>query len=105
MDGREFTAFGVSHWVALAATAGAAIGLIKLARSGVSNRVKRGVEIGLGVLLILSVLADLLTNWLRYAVGSGGSTRQALEIIHDNSYPFYICDVASGGARGGTFSP
>lgn len=95
MDGREFTAFGVSHWVALAATAGAAIGLIKLARSGVSNRVKRGVEIGLGVLLILSVLADPLTNWLRYAVGSGGSTRQALEIIHDNSYPFYICDVVA----------
>ena len=62
-------------------------GLIKLARSGVSEVTKRRVEIGLAWLLILSVLADPLTNWLRYAAGKGGSVGQALEMIHDNSYP------------------
>lgn len=95
MDSREFTAFGVSHWVALAATACAAAGLIQLVRSDVSEKLKRGMEIGLGVLLILSVLADPLTNWLRYAVGSAGSVGEALEMIHDNSYPFYLCDVVA----------
>ncbi|MFK7910443.1 MAG: hypothetical protein AB8F34_07545, partial [Akkermansiaceae bacterium] len=93
MDSREFTAFGVSHWVALGVTAVTAVSLIKLARSGVSEKIKRRIEIGLATLLILSVLADPLTNWLRYAVGSAGSVGQALEMIHDNSYPFYLCDV------------
>ncbi len=95
MDSREFTAFGVSHWVALGATACAAISLIKLARSGASETTKRRVELGLAWLLILSVLADPLTNWLRYAAGAGGSVGQALEMIHDNSYPFYLCDVVA----------
>ncbi|MBT8043976.1 MAG: TIGR02206 family membrane protein [Verrucomicrobiae bacterium] len=95
MDSREFTTFGVSHWTALAATAGAAIALIRFQRSNVSLANKRKVEVGLGVLLILSVLADPLTNWLRYTSGIDGSVGQALEMIHDNSYPFYLCDVVA----------
>ena len=95
MDSREFTAFGISHWAALVATALAAVGLIKLARSEAPEKIKRRAEIGLGILLILSVLADPLTNWMRYAWGHGGSVGQALEMIHDNSYPFYLCDVVA----------
>ncbi|MCP5537095.1 MAG: TIGR02206 family membrane protein [Akkermansiaceae bacterium] len=95
MDSREFTAFGVSHWAALAATAVAAVGLIVFERSKVSDTIKRRVEIGLGILLILSVLADPLTNCLRYSRGIDGSVGQALEMIHDNSYPFYLCDVVA----------
>lgn len=95
MDSREFIAFGISHWVALAVTVMAAIGLIKFEQSNVSKTMKRKVEIGIGVLLILSVLADPLTNWLRYASGIDGTIGQALEMIHDNSYPFYLCDVVA----------
>lgn len=95
MDSREFTAFGVSHWAALIATAALAVGLIMFERSNVSDKTKRKVEIGLGFLLIFSVLADPLTNWLRYTSGIDGSIGQALEMIHDNSYPFYLCDVVA----------
>ena len=95
MDSREFTSFGVAHCTALFVTAGAAVGLIRFARSGAKNKVKRRVEVGLGILLLLSVLADQLTNWLRYAYGADGSATQALEIIHQNSYPFYLCDVVA----------
>jgi hypothetical integral membrane protein (TIGR02206 family) len=95
MDSREFTSFGVAHYTALFVTAGAAVGLIRHARSGATNKVKRRAEVSLGVLLLLSVLADPLTNWLRYAYGAHGSAAQALEIIHQNSYPFYLCDVVA----------
>ncbi|MBT8037154.1 MAG: TIGR02206 family membrane protein [Verrucomicrobiae bacterium] len=95
MDSRVFTAFGVAHCTALAVTAGAAIGLVMLARSSASEKIKRRAEVSLGVLLLLSVLADPLTNWLRYAYEPGGSTAQALEIMHQNSYPFYLCDVVA----------
>ncbi len=95
MDSREFTAFGVAHCSALCVTAGAAIGLIWLARSNASEVIKRRTEVGLGVLLLLSVLADPLTNWLRYAHGPDGSAARALEMIHQNSYPFYLCDVVA----------
>ncbi|MGB0991039.1 MAG: TIGR02206 family membrane protein [Akkermansiaceae bacterium] len=95
MDSRAFIAFGSSHWVALAVTAVAAVGLIFLERSDASRRVKRTAEISLGILLLVSVLADPITNWLRYAYEPGGSTETALGIIHKNSYPFYLCDVVA----------
>ena len=95
MDNREFISFGIAHCTALAVTASAAVGLIILARSSASEKTKRRAEVGLGVLLLLSVLADPLTNWLRYAYGSGGSAAQALEMIHNNSYPLYLCDVVA----------
>lgn len=88
MDTRAFSTFGPSHWVALFVTASAAVALILLARSSVAESTKRATEIGLGMLLIASVLADPITTWFRYFPN-------ASEIIRQNSYPFYLCDVVA----------
>jgi len=96
MDTRDFIAFGISHWAAIVVTAASAVGLIYLAKSNAPEHWKRFAEVGLGVLLLLSVLADPLTNWIRYADSSViGSVDKALEIIHENSYPLYLCDVVA----------
>ncbi|MEI6177300.1 MAG: TIGR02206 family membrane protein [Verrucomicrobiota bacterium] len=92
MDIREFQPFGTSHVCALTATVGIAVWLVSLQRSPVvSERWKRGTALTLAALLFLAVVADPVCAWWRFC----GDPVVAARIVHENSWPFYFCDIAS----------
>jgi hypothetical integral membrane protein (TIGR02206 family) len=92
MDVREFQPFGPSHVCALVATAGIAVWLVSLQRSPVvSERWKRGTALTLAALLFLAVAADPVFAWWRYCEDPVLAAR----VVHENSWPFYFCDIAS----------
>ena len=93
MDSRDFTPFGLSHWVAMTATAAAAAACIFIHRSEkFSARKKRRLDLGLAWALILAVTADPVLTWWRYR--SDGAD-YAWRLVVDNSLPLYLCDVVS----------
>lgn len=92
MDVREFEPFGTSHICALIATIGIGVWLVSLQRSPVvSERWKRGTAVTLATLLLLAVVADPVFAWWRYC----DDPVVAARIVHENSWPFYFCDIAS----------
>ena len=93
MDNREFIPFGVSHWLALAATAAAAAAFILMQRSRYFGEpAKRRARWGLAVTLVLAVASDPVLTWIRY---HGDGAEFAWKLIIDNSMPLYLCDVVS----------
>jgi hypothetical integral membrane protein (TIGR02206 family) len=92
MDDRAFQLFGPSHVIALAATAGAVFGMIRLHRSpSVPDRTKRVTNLILAALLLLAVAADPVLTWMRYR----SQPEVASVRIRTNSLPFYLCDVVA----------
>lgn len=90
MDHREFSLFGLSHWVALAATALAVAGFISIQRSEkFTESTKRWTRYGLALSLVLAVAADPVLTWIRYR------NNEPWKMVIDNSLPLYLCDVVS----------
>lgn len=93
MDIREFQPFGPSHIFAMAATLCIGMVMVSLQRNRTAPESwKRGSTRTLAVLLVLAVLADPVLTWLRY---SGADPVLAARLVHENSWPFYFCDIAS----------
>jgi len=85
--------FGLSHLVALAVTAGAAVWLIRLyRRPGVDPGFRRRVETVAAGIMILTVFMDPLLNWLRWS--ESGAERAWFEIKKD-SLPMHFCDLVA----------
>ncbi|MFD0895045.1 TIGR02206 family membrane protein [Luteolibacter ambystomatis] len=94
MDAREFVPYGPSHWVALAATAVAAIGMIRLNRSvKVAEPVKQRANTILAILLVVAVSLDPLLTWLRYR--HDPDVALAGTLVRETALPLYLCDVVS----------
>lgn len=92
MDGQSFVLFGPSHGVALAATAAAAVFMVRLNRSRtVSQRMKQAANVILAATLVAGVCMDPLCTWLRYL----SDPDEAAKLIRENSLPLHLCDVVS----------
>jgi len=92
MHDRPFITFGLSHGVALAATAAAAVLMVRLHRSSkVSAGTKYAVNVALAVVLIISVGMDPLLKWLRYR----STPDEAAKFLREDSLPLHLCDVVS----------
>jgi len=93
MDTRVFEPLGLSHWVALAATAAACVVFVRFFRSEtVLEARKTCVRIGFGVTLLIAVGLDPILTWFRYA----GEDRQlATNLVLETALPLYLCDVVS----------
>jgi len=93
MDYREFESFGISHWLALARTAVAAVVMVRFMRSPVVPQGRKDrARIVLAVLLLVAVSADPVLTWFRY-VGEGREVAAAL--VLETALPLYLCDVVS----------
>ena len=92
MDSSDFVIFGVPHCVAIAATAVAAVFMVRLNRSPlVSPERKQRANVILAVILLISVSLDPLLTWLRYRESPDTVWRPVIE----TALPFYLCDVVS----------
>ena len=92
MDDREFVVFGLQHGVAIAATAMAAVLMVRLNRSStVAAKIKRAANVTLAGLLIVCVLCDPLWTWLRYRA----EPDYAFHMLIGNALPLHFCDVVS----------
>jgi hypothetical integral membrane protein (TIGR02206 family) len=92
MDSREFVPFSLAHWAAMAATAAAAIYMVRLNRSPlVSPQRKHRANVILGVTLVTAVTLDPVLTWVRY----GDDPSLASRLTRENSLPLYLCDVVS----------
>lgn len=93
MDSRAFEPFGLSHGLALAATATVGVALVRFMRSPlVPERRKRRARIGFAMALLLAVASDPVLNWLRYA---GEDRVLATTQVLETALPLYLCDVVS----------
>lgn len=92
MDSRAFETFGVPHCAAMAVTAIAAIGMVRLNRSAtVSPETKHRANVILGIILIVAVTLDPILTWLRYDDQPGLAPR----LVRETALPLYLCDVVS----------
>lgn len=92
MDAREFEPFGLSHWVAMSATAVAATVLVRYMRSNATDANKHKVCVTLAVALLTAVTSDIVLTWFRYVKES---TDLAAQLVIESALPFYLCDVVS----------
>lgn len=91
-DSRDFVLFGPPHMTAMMATLLVSVALVLLMRSmRFSEKAKRIICVFLGLSIMAAVAADPVLTWLRY----GHHPDAALELIKENSLPFYLCDVVS----------
>ena len=92
MDDRAFVLFGLPHCTALAATAAAAVYLVRLNRAAsVAPERKHRANVVLALVLITAVLLDLPLTWWRYRE----SPDTAWRLVRETALPFYLCDVVS----------
>jgi hypothetical integral membrane protein (TIGR02206 family) len=92
MNDRDFVLFGLPHCAAIAATAAAAVLMVRLNRSSTAApQLKRAANLTLAGILIVSVFCDPLWNWLSYR----GDPEYALQMIREKSLPLHLCDVAA----------
>jgi hypothetical integral membrane protein (TIGR02206 family) len=91
-DFRQFLPFGPSHLVAL--TVLVSLGCFSIwmhSRRKFSDEVRKNFDRGLAIILLLSVAADPMLCWIRYAPDPELRWR----LLVQNSLPFYLCDVVS----------
>ena len=92
MDIRAFETFGLPHCVAMAATAIAAVAMVRLNFStAVSPEKKQRANLILGVILLVAVTLDPILTWLRYDDQPG----MASKLVRETALPLYLCDVVS----------
>ncbi len=92
MDDRAFVLFGLPHCTALAATAAAAVYMVRLNRStSVTPERKHRANVVLALVLITAVLLDPPLTWWRYRE----SPDTAWRLVRETALPFYLCDVVS----------
>jgi len=89
----DFHMFGLSHFVAIAVTAAAAVWLIRLYHApGVSAKFRRRTEVTLALILVITVFLDPVLNWLRWS--PSGPEKVWYEIKKD-SLPMHFCDLVA----------
>jgi hypothetical integral membrane protein (TIGR02206 family) len=92
MDAREFQPFGVSHWVAIAATLIVAGALLRWFRDPATPDARKWlVRRIFAFVLCLAVILDPILAWLRFGAHPG----TAWSIIRGNTLPLFLCDVVA----------
>ena len=92
MDSSDFVIFGLPHCVAIAATAAAAVFMVRLNRSPlVSPQRKHRANVVLAVILLTAVSLDPVLTWLRHR----DNPDTVWQYVRESALPLYLCDVVS----------